>query len=412
MTGSDSLAAKNFRYHFLEGSLYGAALGLLNSQTVFPALVQRLGGSNLAIGALPVIVYLAYFLPQVFVANVVRRSPFRKPHVLRISLAQRLQILVLGVVVALFGLNHPAIALALVFIVATLNQVLAGFSSPGWFDLVAKTVPPDKRGKLMGSRSSVGAAMGFLNTILLTGVLLYLDFPYNYSVVFLLAFLYQIASWFVLRKVVEENPSEIVAPVSMMNLFKEIREILKKDERYRRFLAASALSTVGLMPMGFFTVAALQKFHLSEAYVGIFTMTAVSSQVLSAGVLGWVSDVKGYKVSLMSCSVAMILATAVALLSQHPVWFYLIFSLVGLIVGTEIMARYNFAADCSPESQRPMYIGLMNAWLAPWYLSNLIGGWLSDAFGYEILFVVGGLFSLAGFFFLLKVRDPRRPRPS
>ena len=76
------------------------------------------------------------------------------------------------------------------------------------------------------------------------------------------------------------------------------------------------------------------------------------------------------------------------------------------------MARYNFAADCSPESQRPMYIGLMNAWLAPFYLSNLIGGWLSDAFGYEVLFIVGGLFSLAGFFFLIKVRDPRRPQHS
>jgi len=72
------------------------------------------------------------------------------------------------------------------------------------------------------------------------------------------------------------------------------------------------------------------------------------------------------------------------------------------------MVRYNMSVEYGPIEQRSTYIGLMNTLLAPVYLFGLAGGWVSDLFGYETLFSLGILASLAGLaLFVFRVRDPR-----
>lgn len=405
-----SASAKNFRYHLIEGSLYLASFAFLNFQVVYPALVRKLGGGNIAVGALPALVYLLYFVPQVFAANYAGKSAYRRPWVLSAGLAQRIQILVLAFLVALLGRDEPGLTLVLFFLLFGANQIIAGISSPHWFDFLVKTTRPDQRGRLMGLRSSVGASMGFLNGALLTMFLAWFRFPWDYGAVFLTAFLYQLTSWLVLRKVSGEEPSEIAAPLPLRSLFSRIAEIMRSDARFRLFLIASGFSVVGLMPAGFFAVAALDRFSLPESYVGFFTMTFLAAQVVFGGLLGWIADRKGHRRTLLICALAMVAASAIGIAANDPVWFFVVFSLVGMLMGMEMITRYNFASECAEESARPLYIGIMNAWLAPFYLSSLGGGWLSDLAGYHTVFLVGGVFALIGFLLLLRIRDPANKR--
>jgi MFS family permease len=165
------------------------------------------------------------------------------------------------------------------------------------------------------------------------------------------------------------------------------------------------------MPQGFFTIVALKRFDLPESFIGFFTMTMLSAQVVFAGLLGWVADLKGHKISLVVCSGAMVLASLVALFAHHPIWFFVIFSFVGLIFGVELITRHNFVAEMATEKNRPMYLGIMNAWSAPFFLSSLLAGWVSERFGYDVVFIAGGVFSLAGLVLLLQVNDPRGSKP-
>lgn len=402
-----SLPARNFRFHFIEGSLYLASFALINVQVVFPALVIKLGGGNIAVGTLPVLYYLLYFLPQVLAANYAGRSPYRRSWVLSAGLAQRIQILVLALIV-LLGKDFPSVVLVLFFISFGANQIIAGLSSPQWFDYLAKTTLPHQRGRLMGLRSSVGALMGFANGAILTMFLAYFPFPWDYGATFFVAFLYQLASWIVLRKVSGEPPSEIVPPLPFTSFFGRISDLMRSDRRFRLFLIASALSVIGLMPAGFFTVAALKRFSLPDSFIGFFTMTFLAAQVLFGGFLGWIADRKGHKSTLLICSAAMLAASVMALLAQNPGWFFAVFALVGMLMGMEMITRYNFAGECATEQNRPLYIGIMNAWLAPFYLSSLLGGWVSDRAGYETVFAAGGVFSLAGFLILARISDPSK----
>ncbi len=406
MKTSPSPSVRNFRYHLIEGSLYLASFAFLNFQVVYPALVTRLGGGNIAVGALPVLVYLFYFVPQVFAANYAGRSPYRRPWVLSTGIAQRVQVLFLAVLIALLGKDEPSLALILFFVLFGANQIIAGISSPHWFDFVVKTTLPNQRGRLMGLRSSVGALMGFLNSILLTTFLAYLPFPWDYGSVFLVAFFYQLASWLVLRKVSGEEPSAVTPALPLSSLIGRITEIMRADARFRMFLLASGLSVIGLMPAGFFAVAALKKFALPESYVGFFTMTFLASQVLFGALLGWIADRKGHRTTLLICALAMVAASVIGLVASHPVWFFVIFALVGMLMGMEMITRYNFASECATDATRPLYIGIMNAWLAPFYLSSLLGGWVSDLAGYEAVFLAGAVFALAGFVLLLRTQNP------
>jgi MFS family permease len=400
----------SFRAHTIEGALYLGTNSLLSPQTMFPALVYRLGGNDLAVGAIPVVVYLSYFLPQVFSANAVSKTPFRKPFVLSWGLAQRIQILLLAIAVGVLGNSFPSLALCCVFVMYGMSQATSGTISPRWADFVAKTVAPNNRGKLLGLRTSLGAVLGFLNGFVLVAFLAYIPFPWSYASVFGLAFLFQLSSVIAQRWVVEDQASRVATPAPIGELFTRVKKIIRTNHIYRRFLFASTLLTISLISVAFFTVAALKKFSLNESYVGLFTVITIAAQIVSGVVLGWLSDRRGNKIALLICAGSLFSATLLALLASQLWIYYIVFFFMGMNIGAETMLRYNFAVDCAPEDGRAMYVGLMNAWFAPFYLCNLLAGWLSNHYGYDAVFGIALVAGACGLALLWKTPEPRKQK--
>ncbi|HTP12580.1 MAG TPA: MFS transporter [Bacteroidota bacterium] len=402
----DTVTKRNYWIHVTEGALYLSSSVLLSPQTVFPALVIQLGGTNLAVGAIPIIVYLMYYLPQIVSANYIRGTPFRRAWTLRLGILQRIQVLFLAVIIAIFGLRLPALALGMFFILYVLNQMLGGLGSPVWFDLVVKTTDPGDRGKLMGLRLSIGGFLGILNGFFLTAILTFAAFPYNFAAVFILAFLFQFSSYLVLRNVKETEHSIVAEQVSLATLVARVRSIVKRDAVFRKFLVSVALSTVGLMPMGFFIIAATRQFSLPGSFVGLFTITMMVAQVLSGVSLGILADNKGHRTALLVCASASALATLLALVAGSVALYFAVFFFVGVNLGAEMITRYNYVERLAPVSDRPLYVGIMNAWLAPFYFSATLGGWLVDRWGFEVVFVPGLLATLSGIAVLRVLPDP------
>ncbi len=54
-----------------------------------------------------------------------------------------------------------------------------------------------------------------------------------------------------------------------------------------------------------------------------------------------------------------------------------------------------------------MYVGLMNAWLAPFYLTSLIAGAVSDAWGYTPMFAAALVAGSVGLALLWRLPEPR-----
>jgi MFS family permease len=290
-----------------------------------------------------------------------------------------------------------------------LNQILAGVATPIWFDFFAKITPANRRGRLVGIRTSVGGIGAFLCGFLLTWFLGRLEFPTSYALAFVVASLLQFASVVLQGKLQETEASVTVQRREFFAFLRALPEVFRTNREFKIFILSAVLLVIGTMPVGFFAVYALRHFNADESIVGEFTLIMVAIQIVSALVNGYIADRYGNKVALLCAGGAMAVATLWALLAPTLFLFRFVYLFLGINIGTEVMTRYNISIEYGPSHQRSLYIGLMNTVLAPFYLSALIAGMISDRFGYPVMFVAGLFASLAGLFLLyFRVRDPRQ----
>ena len=207
---------------------------------------------------------------------------------------------------------------------------------------------------------------------------------------------------------IEVTPSQPVQRQPMFAFLGQLPTVLRENREFRNFIISSATLIVATMPVGFFTVYALRHFAADEEVVGQFTLTMVAIQVASALVNGYIADRYGNRMALIAAAGGMLLASVWALLAPTLGWFSLVYLFLGVNLGTEVMARYNMSIEYGPARKRSTYVGLMNTVLSPFYLSGIIGGVISDMFGYAAVFGVGIFFSLLGMILLIyRVHDPR-----
>jgi MFS family permease len=173
----------------------------------------------------------------------------------------------------------------------------------------------------------------------------------------------------------------------------------------------SAFLVVATMPVGFFAVYALKEFGGDDSAIGEFTLAMVSIQVITSFVNGYIADHYGHKPALAVAAAGMLCASIWAMLAPSLAWFTLVYVFLGINLGSELMLRYNMSIEYGPVEQRSTYVGLMNTILAPFYLSSIIGGWISDWLGYHAVFALGALSSIGGIVFLFRrVVDPHTSR--
>ncbi len=399
---------KNFLINGVEGALAVAAGAFINPQTVLPALVNRLGGSNVVVGTLGVLVNVGIYIPQIFAARYVETIPWKKPWAMRYGLTHRMFVLVMALVILLFGTGRPVAALWMFLVLFTAMQIVVGVATPGWFDLFAKLTQPRKRGRLVGVRNSAGGVCAFICGLCLTWILAEFAFPLSYAIVFFAAFALQMASFVMLGKLVESEPSTVSERRPFFAFLGELPGILRSNPPFRKFISACAILTFATMPVGFYTVYALVRFQADESAIGEFTLIMVAIQVVSALVTGYLADRYGNKTALLVASVSLLGASVTAFAAPTLAWFRLVFLLLGVNLGTEITARYNMSIEYGPAKKRSTYVGLMNTLVAPFYLSGIIGGILSEWIGLPAVFLIGALSSVAGIAYLARnVREPR-----
>lgn len=409
MMSEKAIERRNFILNVVEGALFVSSGPLLSAQTVLPALVARLGGSNVTIGALGLVMWTGLFLPQIFAARYVEMLPWKKPWALGFGIAQRMMVLLMGLVVLLFGDRSPSLALTLFLFFYTLHQLLLGVTTPGWFELFAKVTPMRKRGRLIGIRTTLGGLGVLLSGSMLTWALAHKPFPINFAIAFALAFLLQCMSVFVQSFLIEGEPSPVVSHHrSFAMCVREVVGILRANKPFSTFLVAALVNVLAAMPAGFYTVYALHAFHAPESIIGTFTLAMIVSQVSTSLVTGFLTDKYGNKMALIIASVALLAANTWALLAPSVESFLTVYVFLGMNLGTELLARYNIAVEYAPASQRATYVGLMNTLIAPFYAAGIAGGVMSTFFGYTLLFWIGLAASIVGVWMMVvKVKEPR-----
>src|SRR5690349_1943645 len=238
---------RNFLIFVAEGGLFLGGSSFISAQTVLPALITRLGGGNIAVGALGVIIWVGLYFPQMFAARIIQTLPWKKPWAVWVGFAQRVVLLMIGILIWTLGGGHPVLALSFFFLLYALNQVITGVASPGWFDLYVKLTPLNRRGRVTGLRNAIAGAGAFICSFALTWLLSSISFPANYGIAILAAAFFQMLSIIVQTKLVEDHPSATVPRQPIADYLASLREIFRTNGAFRRFLGASAFLILATM---------------------------------------------------------------------------------------------------------------------------------------------------------------------
>ena len=391
-----ALKRRNFVLNVLEGGTYISSNGFAAVQTVLPAVVLRLGGSNLEVGAVNVIGFSFLFLPQAFSARYAESSPWKKPGTLMFGFAQRCVMLAMGIVLFSFGGRSPSVALIALLALYALNQTFAGLTTPFWFDFIAKVTPTHWRGRLIGFRTSSGGAGSFVAGIMLTGILVSIPFPGSYALALVLASLLQLFSLGIQSRVVEATPSEVTPRATVSSYLKTLSEIVRHSRQFTLFIASMGFLILGSMAVPFFSAYAVRELHAEERMIGEYTTVMVVVQIGSALLMGIIADRFGNKRALVVAGLSLGCATLVALFASSPAAFFLVYLFLGINIGSEVMSRYNMTIDFGPERQRSTFVGLVNTILAPIYGAGIVGGVLCDLFGFHTVFMLSLVCTVVG----------------
>lgn len=164
-------------------------MAFVNYTSVVPSLVNQLTDFAPLIGLVTTIANGAWLLPQLIAAHYVTNRERKKPYVMATGLAGRPMYLLVALAIFLTGDTYPWLILALFFLAETVFTIADGLSMVAWFDIISKSIPPTKRGRLY-STGQIGGGLLAIAAGLVVRLILGPRgpaFPYNYGLLFLLS---------------------------------------------------------------------------------------------------------------------------------------------------------------------------------------------------------------------------------
>jgi MFS family permease len=406
---------RNFRWNFgvnlADGALFWFGLSFAAPGTIMPLYVSHLTDSRMLIGLISAITSAGWYLPQLLTANYVEAMPVKKKMVINVGLfSERLPFIVMAASIFLLAARNPNLALVWFFLTLTWHTVGAGIVAISWQDMLAKVIPVNYRGRLLGIANALGTAAGVAGAAAAAAILARYPFPTNFAICVSLMAVFVLASWLALS-LTREPPQRSNKPViSLREYLRRLPDVLRRDRNFAAFLLSRVVAVFGRMAIGFVTVYAVQRWHLSDSQAGFYTTMLLAGEAAAYVGAGWLGDRYGHKLVQEISLVLCVLSMAIAVVAPSPAWIYAVFAAIGALIAAEVVSSIGISMEFGTPEERPTYMGLANT--IPGLFSAvapLLGGWIASRANYTVLFATALLLSAAAWATLhWLVKEPRK----
>ncbi len=399
----------NFCVNVMVSGFWQFAMSFIFGATVLALYSSYLTDSAVLIGLIPAMQSAMFFFPQLLLARKAQTLARVKPFVVRLSLFERLPYGVIALSIFLWpdaprGLAYVILALCLMMATGS-----GGLLNPAWKAMIAKVVPLRRRGLLFGLSNALGGLMGMGGAAISRQVFIRYDYPYSFAIIFMFCGIAQLISWGLMNLNREPTMQPKGRALSNNEYWRRLPKLLRQDRNFWRFLVGRNLMLLGTMGMTFYIVYARFAFNISDPFAANLTMAALLGQTVSTPLLGIFADRQGNKLLAELGSLFLMLALGLILLVRHEVWLYLVFMLANMSMAAGMISGINITMEFGPPAEMPTYSALASTVNAvPILMAPLVGGWLVDLFGYQLMFIVAVVFTLVGIVYMhALVRDPR-----
>lgn len=388
----------NFLRTLVANTLTSIGDRVASAKTTLPWLLGHLGAPAWCLSLLVPIRESGSMLPQMLIGAAVRRRAVRKWVWVLGSLLQGVSLAAIGFV----GLTLQGLAAGLaVLLLLTVFSLARGACSISYKDVLGKTIPKTRRGRLSGWISAVAGA-GAMATGVGFGLLPDDSPAWVYSVL-----LFSAAGLWVLAALAYARIIEFPgATEGGINGFREgigKLALLRDDRPFRRFVIGRALAMGSGLAAPFYVALARDDLGTAAALLGVFIAVEGLAGLVSAPVWGRWADRSSRTVFGVACALAGALSCGVAVWSwlglppEAGRWFYpLAFFGLGVAHAGVRLGRKTYLVDMAEGNQRTDYVAVSNTAIGALLLGSGLVGALAAAWSVELAIVLLGAAGLLG----------------
>jgi len=414
-----------------DSALFGIGIYFMPLTTVVTSLAAKLTDDKALIGAVSLVWYVSYLLPQLFAARVIHGKRRLKPFSVWPSVLGRPIILLFALWLYFTGAASPLLTVWVLLGCIVVFLGFDAFTSIAWFDMMGRAFSPSGRARILTVTQLIAGIGGIGAGFIVERVLGSSQFPFplNYAFLLFCAWVFyelSLVGMLFIRERVSTQPENTQAAES--HFWQKLRAAWQSDPVFRRLLLARLLTGVENMAAAFYVVFAKEILGLPDSAIGVFTIAYVIGGLLGTAIFGWLSARFGpRRVVTMACGLqltAPVLALIVsfvaipgtALVMLGYAAFVVVMALAGAVNRSTQVGFFSYAQDSAPELDRPMYVGAVSSIAGTAALMPVLGGLLIDGltgagFGagaYSALFGLASMFVAVGAFVSLKLPVPRR----
>jgi len=411
----------NFGVMVLGTGAWVAGLAFVEPIAVLPVLITSLGGSQLVVGLASAAQQATWVLPHLLAVSMALRRPRKKPLVFYPCLITRLPFLLIAIAFSLsWASTHERALLYLVIAVYAFFFLGEGLSNVSWYDILARSVPPTRRGRLVGGMQVVGGVLAIGSGAVVQRTLSdsSLPFPQNYGRLFVFLTIGMGLATVALALIREPPGDASPREEPAARFIRSIPEMLRRYPLLRRMVPVQLLCGFSAAAAPFYAVHASSRLHLPPSVGGLFIWAATIGAVVAGFVYGYFSDRFGSTRVIRSTACMVVLAPLLALLvpffaraagleSGLAYLYGLVFIAHGTIWGGTWMGFGNYILEIAPAALRPSFVALRVVFSLPIAVMPIMGGLICRVVSFEALFLLVAVGGIASVVYAWRLEEPR-----
>ncbi len=397
---------RNYRAFIWHAVWLALATTFADVNTVLPALILIVGGTQFDIGILTSIMVGIPMITQLLFAGYLKEKKLKKGYLL-LGIYLRV-IALMGVAYTLFEQKNlsTSIIIFLVFFWMFVFSISGAFGGISYQDILGKSIIGETRKKFLVSRQFLGSIGLLISALIARQLLKQFGYPDNYILFFITAavFLFIAAFGF---WAIKEKPTKIASDGrKLIEVFKSIPSVLKENSNIRNFIILSNLLGFTIVLLPFFIVLIKDLAHINKSLIGNFLLLQMVGMIVSNFVWKKVVKETAFKGVMKYTIIIFSLLPPIALIFAYyiPVeYFMIVFFFIGSAVSGYKISLAGILLEITTESNRAIYTGIFGAFNITISVFPLLIGILVMSLGYIPIFITVSLLSITALIFTNKL---------
>jgi MFS family permease len=403
---------KNYLLHSIEGGVYMTGIAFIDPNTILPRIVQFFNGPDWLISLIPTMMYFGFGVPPLFTAHKVEKMGRVKSYLLGFGVFQRLPFLLAALGLFFLAGGYVTLLLGIIVLAPLFSGLAGGFCVTPWQELVAKTIPENRRSSLFAIRFIIFAISGIVAGGIITTLLNKFPGANGFGYLHLIASVFIFVSYLVLSLIreVEQPPRTNGNSVALKDNLQNMLKLIGQDRQLSNYLLTiSTLNGIFIMSP-FLAIIALKSLNRPDSFIGILITAQMIGAIVGNIFSGYLGDKLGGKsVMLFNRWIFIVLCiwASISISEQSVIAIFFLFgaAFYGNQVGT---ATLNL--EISPYERRSTYLAIIaffGSLSIPIFsiISILVWTFFQNFTILLFITIISLGLSIA---FLLKIREPRR----